>query len=246
MAQYERPSFGRTATTGTAASIDQGLRAYMNRVYGLMAGGVALSGVVAYAIANTPALAQAIYGTPLRWVVMLAPLAFIFLIGFRAHKMSESGALATFWAFAGVMGASLGMIFLVFTGAQITQAFLITAIAFMAMAGYGYVTQKSLSGWGSFLFMGVIGLILASLLNLFMQSSALQFAISALGVLIFAGLTAYDSQRLKNEYLYLADADGGAAYMGKSAIFGALSMYLNFINMFQSVLSLMGIMGGDE
>ena len=245
MAQFDRPVFGRPATTSAAASIDQGLRAYMNRVYGFMAGGVALSGAVAFLIANTPALAQAIYGTPLRWVVMLAPLAFIFLFSARAERMTEAGAKTFFWVFAAVMGASMGVIFLVFTGAQIAQAFFITAIGFMAMALYGYTTQKALSGWGSFLFMGVIGLILASIVNLFLQSSALQFAVSALGVLIFAGLTAYDSQRLKNEYLYLAEVN---AYeqMGKSSIFGAFSMYLNFINMFQSVLSLIGMGGGDD
>lgn len=245
MAQIERPnSFGRTATTGTAASIDQGLRAYLNRVYGLMAGGVALSGLVAYVLSSTPAAAQLLYGSPLRWVLMFAPLIFIFIFGMRAEKMSDSGAQLGFWAFSALMGASLGVIFLVFPIANIAQAFFLAAIGFMAMALYGYVTQKALSGWGSFLMMGVIGLILASILNIFIQSSALQFAVSALGVLIFAGLTAYDSQRIKNEYLYLAQS-GGEAYMSKSATFGALSMYLNFINMFQFILSLIG-MGGDE
>jgi hypothetical protein len=239
------------ATTRTQVEVDQGLRAFMLGVYNNMILGLAISGLVAFGtnmlavtqtsagrIALTP-LGQALYMSPLKWVVMLAPLAFIFFFSFRMDKMSAAAARTTFLAFAAVMGLSLSTILVVFKLGSIVQVFFITAAAFGALSLYGYTTQRSLSGMGSFLMMGLIGLILASLVNIFLASSALQFAISAIGVLIFAGLTAYDTQKLKEMYLYeLGTPDGETA--AKASIFGALTLYLDFINMFQFLLSLMG------
>jgi FtsH-binding integral membrane protein len=168
---------------------------------------------------------------------MLAPLAFVMFLSFRVYKMSPAAAQIAFWAFAAVMGVSLSSIFLVFTGASIAQVFFVTAAAFASLSVYGYTTQKDLSGWGSFLIMGVVGIILAALVNIFLQSSGLMFAINVLGVLIFAGLTAYDTQQIKDGYYQVR---GDSAMMAKSAIMGALSLYLDFINMFTSLLQLMG------
>ncbi|MBL8565997.1 MAG: Bax inhibitor-1/YccA family protein [Hyphomicrobiaceae bacterium] len=256
MAQMDRRYQVAGTATREVGRVDEGLRSYMLGVYNYMAAGVALTGAVAYGLfhmltTTDRALAaaqlkngimlteagKALYTSPLMWVVALAPLAFIFLIGFRAHKMSLSGAQMTFWAFAAVMGASLSSIFLRYTGASITQMFFVTAAAFSALSLWGYTTRKDLTGWGSFLFMGVVGIIIAGLVNIFLQSSALQFAISSIGVLVFAGLTAYDTQRIKDEY-YLVAGDAVAA--GKAAIFGALSLYLDFVNMFVSLLQLFG------
>jgi FtsH-binding integral membrane protein len=213
----------------------------MLRVYNYMSAGVLLTGVVAYftaqAATSNPAVAHALYASPLKWVVMFAPLAFVFYLSFRVYKMSPAAAQIAFWLFAGVMGISLSSIFLVFTGASIAQVFFVTAAAFAALSVYGYTTKKDLTGWGSFLIMGVVGIILAAILNLFLQSNALGFAISSLGVLIFAGLTAYDTQQIKDGYYAIRD---DSALMAKSAIMGALSLYLDFINMFTSLLSLMG------
>jgi hypothetical protein len=178
-----------------------------------------------------------VYTTPLMWVVALAPLAFIFLFTFRMDRMSASSARTTFLAFAAVMGASLSTLLLRYTGASVVQTFFVTAAAFGSLSLYGYTTQRSLSGFGSFLMMGVIGLVIASLVNIFLASSALQFAISALGVLIFAGLTAYDTQKLKEMYLYGNYDDEAAA---KVSVYGALTLYLDFINMFQFLLAFMG------
>jgi FtsH-binding integral membrane protein len=180
---------------------------------------------------------QMIYASPLKWVIMLAPLGFVILLSVRVHKMSVGSAQLAFWLFAAVMGVSLSSIFLVFTGESITQVFFITAAAFAGLSVYGYTTKQDLSGWGSFLIMGVIGIVIASLVNLFLQSGALQFAISVIGVLAFAGLTAYDTQRIKDTYYTLA---GDAAMAAKTAIMGALSLYLDFINMFVSLLQLFG------
>ncbi|MGZ8408847.1 MAG: Bax inhibitor-1/YccA family protein [Hyphomicrobium sp.] len=235
--RYARP--GTVARRG--AAVDAGLRAYMLRVYNYMSAGVALTGVVAYFTAQTamsnPAVAQALYQSPLKWVIMLAPLAFVMFLSFRVYKMSPAAAQIAFWAFAAVMGVSLSAIFLVFTGASIAQVFFVTAAAFASLSVYGYTTQKDLSGWGSFLIMGVVGIILAALVNIFLQSSGLMFAINVLGVLIFAGLTAYDTQQIKDGYYQVR---GDSAMMAKSAIMGALSLYLDFINMFTSLLQLMG------
>ena len=246
---------GTQAGTQAGAATDAGLRSYMLSVYNYMTGGVAFTGLTAYALFNastttdqsvavgkmgkhllTP-LGKMIYTTPLMWVVMLAPLAFVLLLSFRVYKMSLPATQIAFWAFAAVMGASLSTIFLRFTGASITQVFFITSAAFAALSLYGYTTKKDISGWGSFLIMGVVGLILASIVNIFMQSSAMQFAISVIGLLVFAGLTAYDTQQIKDHYYEVAH---DTAVMGKAAIMGALNLYLDFINMFQSLLSLIG------
>jgi FtsH-binding integral membrane protein len=234
MAELQRNYLGRAATTDVA--IDAGLRQHMLRVYNYMGSGLALTGIVAYAVANTPALVQAIFGTPLQWVVMLAPLAFVLVLSFGINRLSFFAAQAVFWAFAVAMGASLASIFLVFTGASIARVFFITAGTFAAMSLYGYTTKADLSKFGSFLLMGLIGIIIASLVNLFLQSSALQFAISVIGVLVFVGLTAYDTQRIKEAYL---ESDDGET-MSKKALMGALSLYLDFINLFMMLMQLFG------
>jgi len=238
----------RYAQSGTAAragaAVDEGLRAYMLGVYNYMAAGVALTGIVAYvtyamAVSNgalTP-FGQMLYTSPLRWVIMLAPLGFVLFMSFRVQKMSVGAAQISFWLFAALMGLSLSSIFLVFTGQSITQIFFITAAAFGGLSLWGYTTKKDLSGWGSFLVMGVVGIIIAALVNLFLQSGALQFAISVIGVLVFAGLTAYDTQRIKDGYLMVRH---DTAMVAKSAIMGALSLYLDFINMFLFLLQLFG------
>lgn len=231
--------------TGTAsqASVeyDAGLRAYMMRVYNYMSLGLAVTGIVAMATAylaqTNQAVATMLYGSPLKWVIMFAPLAFIFLLAGKMQTMSVSAAQMTFWAFAAVMGVSMSAIFLVFTGASIAQTFFVTAAAFGGLSLFGYTTKRNLSGWGSFLVMGVIGLIIAMIVNIFLASSALGFAISAIGVLVFAGLTAYDTQKIKGMYDYVANDE---TMMGRTAIMGALSLYLDFINMFQFLLSFMG------
>ncbi|MCL4145856.1 UNVERIFIED_CONTAM: hypothetical protein GTU68_062221, partial [Idotea baltica] len=182
--------------------MDAGLRAHMSKVYGYLGGGLALAAVVAYVVGSNEAMVQAIWGSGLRWAVIFAPLAFIMLISFGINKMSLAMTQAAYWTFTALMGLSLSAIVVRFADDPtiIAKAFLITSISFMAMSLYGYTTNKSLSGWGSFLFMGVIGIILAMIVNMFLGSSALGFAISVIGVLIFAGLTAYDTQQMKNEY----------------------------------------------
>ncbi len=243
MAQLEnRGTYPGTAQrTGVGVGVDEGLRSYMLGVYNYMTLGVALTGAVAYLtyqLASTnPAVAQLLYGSPLRYVIMLAPLAFVFYLSFRVQQMSVGAAQIAFWLFAAVMGLSLSSIFLVFTGQSITQVFFVTAAAFAGLSLWGYTTKKDISGWGSFLIMGVIGIIIAALVNIFLQSSAMQFAISAIGVLVFAGLTAYDTQSIKETYFVVR---GNAELAAKSAIMGALSLYLDFINMFTSMLSLFG------
>ena len=246
-----------TTVTRTQAEVDQGLRSFMLGVYNNMVLGLAISALVALgvnklAVASGPTGAAAriggvyltefgrtLYATPLMWVVALAPLAFIFFFSFRMDRMSAATARGTFFAFAAVMGASLSTLLIRYTGASVVQVFFITAAAFGSLSLWGYTTQRSLSGMGSFLLMGLIGLIIASLVNIFLASSALQFAISVIGVLIFAGLTAYDTQKLKEMYLYeLGTPDGEVA--AKASIFGALTLYLDFINMFQFLLSLFG------
>ena len=227
----------------TDADIDQGLRSYMQKVYNLMALGVALTGLVAYAFSEmagtrealTP-FGQAIYMSPLRWVILFAPLALVFFLSFRIEKMSAFSAQLTFWIFAGLMGASLSSIFLAYTTASITQTFAVTAASFAALSLYGYTTKRDLSGMGSFLMMGLFGLIIASLVNLFLQSSALDFAVSVIGVLVFAGLTAWDTQKIKEMYLESA----GFEAINKMAIMGALNLYMDFINLFLFLLRFMG------
>jgi len=217
------------------AVYDEGLRSYMLSIYNYMASAVLLTGIVAM-VAASSGLTLALAGSPLMWVVALAPLGFVMAMSFGLHKMSQSTLNIQFWSYATVMGLSLSTIFLVFTGESIAVTFFATAGAFAGLSLYGYTTKKDLSGFGSFLIMGVIGLIIASLVNLFLQSSAMSFVISAIGVLVFAGLTAYDTQRLKNDYARLR----GTEFMGKAVIMGALSLYLDFINMFMFLLQFLG------
>lgn len=240
MSEQNRFAFG-TGVARPQAEIDQGLRAFMLGVYNNMVLGLGVTGLVALATymaaSSSEALFNALYLSPLRWVVMLAPLAFIFFFSFKIETMSAAKARSMFLAFSAVMGLSLSTIFFVFTGESIVQVFFVTAAAFGGLSLYGYTTKRSLSGMGSFLIMGLIGLLIAMVVNIFLASSAMAFAISILGVLIFAGLTAWDTQRLKEMYLY-GNFDGEAA--GRVSVMGALSLYLNFINMFQFLLALMG------
>ncbi len=233
---FEQQSFNRTRGISSAAEFDAGLKRHMLRVYNYMASGVLLTGIVAMLVASTPALYQPIFGTPLKWVVMLAPLAFVFLFSFRIDKMSAATAQTMFWVFSGLMGLSLASVFLVFTGASIAQTFFVAAIMFLSMSLYGYTTGRDLSKAGSFLVMGLIGVVLASLVNLFFQSSALQMVVSVVGVIVFTGLTAWDTQNIKAQY---AEHPGHEAN-SKLAVFGALSLYLNFVNLFQLLLNFMG------
>ena len=216
-------------------AVDQGLRRYMLSIYNYMASGVLLSGIVALLMANSGMTAQ-MADSPVKWLVILAPLAIVLAMSFGANRMSTGTLQLLFWGFAVLMGMSLSTVFLVYTGASIAATFFATAGAFAGLSLVGYTTKKDLSGMGSFLIMGVFGLIIASLLNLFLQSPGLQWAISFLGVLIFAGLTAYDTQRLKEQYHHLR----GSEFMGKAIVLGALTLYLHFINMFQFLLSFMG------
>jgi len=218
---------------GTA--VDQGLRRYMLSIYNYMASGVLLSGVVALLFQGVAAQLM-LSGSPLMWLIMLAPLGFVMAMSFGINRMQTSTLQALFWGFAVVMGLSLSTIFVVYTGASVAAAFFASAAAFAGLSLVGYTTKKDLSGMGSFLIMGVVGLIVASLINIFLKSPGLYWAISFLGVLIFAGLTAYDTQRLKNAYYHVA----GTEFMGKAIVMGALSLYLDFINMFQFLLSFMG------
>jgi len=229
----------RSARPQAAAQIDQGLRAHMNKVYGTMSIGLAVTGIVAYLVGTNDALLAAIFGTGLRWVVMFAPLIVVFAFGAVINRLSAAAATAVFYGFAALMGLSISFIFAVYTGFSIAQTFLVTSIAFAGLSLWGYTTKKDISGWGSFLIMGVIGLIVASIVNIFLASPAIMFAISALGVLIFAGLTAYDTQKIKNDYLAHAHAMDGE-WLAKSAIMGALSLYLDFINMFMFLLQFLG------
>lgn len=219
-----------------AAGVDAGLRTYMLKVYNYMALGLALTGAVAFVASTSSNLMQMIFGTPLQWVVMLAPLGLVFFLTSRIQRMSPQAAQISFWFYAAVMGLSLSYIFLAFTGTSITRVFFIAGGMFAGMSLYGYTTKRDLSGFGGFLVMGLIGLIIASVVNLFMQSEAIDFAISVVGVLIFTGLTAYDTQRIKSVY----SATDDSAVAEKKAIMGALTLYLDFINLFIMLLQLFG------
>jgi len=248
----------RSAAGRSAAQIDAGLRAHMNKVYGTMSVGMLITALAAWAIsglATTTDQASAaaqmangqyltnfgalIYTTPLKWVIMFAPLLMIFGFGAVMQRASAQATQLFFFLFATLIGLSLSSIFIFYTSFSIVQTFLVTAIAFAGLSLWGYTTKKDISGWGSFLIMGVIGLLVAMIVNIFLASSAIMFAISALGVLIFAGLTAYDTQHIKNQYLQHA-AHGDQDWLDKSAIHGALSLYLDFLNMFQFLLMFMG------
>ena len=217
------------------AARDAGLRSYMLSVYNYMASGVLLTGIVALAF-FTSGMAEQMLATPLRWVIMLAPLGFVFAMSFGANRMKTGTLQLLFWGFAIAMGLSMSSIFIVYTGTSIAQTFFAVSAGFLGLSLYGYTTKKDLSGFGTFLIMGVVGLLVAMVANIFIQSTALGMAISAIGVLIFAGLTAYDTQKIKSMYAYVAGTD----MMGKTAIMGALTLYLDFINMFTFLLSFMG------
>ena len=243
MAEFD--TIRTTAAGARAAQIDEGLRAHMNKVYGTMSIGMLITFAVAWAVGTSPALLS-VFRDPatlqpniLGWIVMFAPLIMVFAFGAAINKLSAAGAQLFFFVFAAVMGLSLSWIFVAFTGFSIAQVFLVTSIAFAGLSLYGYTTKKDISGWGTFLIMGVIGLIVASIVNIFLGSPAIMFAISVLGVLIFAGLTAYDTQNIKNTYLAHAHS-GDSEWLGKAAIMGALSLYLDFINMFMFLLQLLG------
>jgi uncharacterized protein len=247
--------YGRPLTRAEAAVVDEGLRAYMLRIYNYMVLGLAITGFAALGIymlsvTTDPALAvakvrnimltnvgYALFVSPLKWAVILAPLALVFFLSFRIQNMRPATAQITFWIYAALVGVSLASIFMIYTHTSITRVFFITAATFGALSLWGYTTQRDISGWGSFLFMGLIGIIIASLVNIWLASSMLQWIVSVIGVLVFAGLTAYDTQRLKNEYVY-----GGMSgeVMERSAIMGALSLYLDFLNLFTMLLQLLG------
>jgi len=246
MAEFDRPSVA--ARPGTAAVVDQGLRSYMLRVYNYMGIGLVVTGLVAYftytqsfieqngRIVGLTGLGNALYGSPLQWVIMLAPLAFVLVLSFGINKLSVPTTQILFWVFAAVMGLSLASIFAVYTGGSIAKVFFISAGTFGAMSLYGYTTKTDLTKFGSFLIMGLIGIVIASVVNIFLHSSGLSFAISIVGVLVFVGLTAWDTQKIKENY----DAGHGTEVLAKSAIMGALSLYLDFLNLFLMLLRLFG------
>ena len=242
-------------TRAEAAVVDEGLRAYMLRIYNYMVLGLAITGAAALgvymlSVTTDPALAVAkvrsimltnvgyyLFVSPLKWAVILAPLGLVFFLSFRIQNMRPATAQLTFWIYAALVGVSLGSIFMIYTHTSITRVFFITAASFGALSLWGYTTQRDLSGWGSFLIMGVFGIIIASLVNIFLQSSMMQWIISVVGVLVFAGLTAYDTQRLKDEYVESAMVGD---VLERSAIMGALTLYLDFLNLFTMLLSLLG------
>lgn len=255
MADHYTTSIGASVRT---REIDQGLRAHMNKVYGTMSGGMLITALAAWAIAmlaTTPDQANGVaqlrngdfltqfgytlFASPLKWVIMFAPLAMVFGFGAVMRRASAAGAQLFFFVFAAVMGLSLSSVFMIYTPVSIVQTFLVTAIAFAGLSLWGYTTNKDLSGMGTFLVMGVIGLIIASIVNIFLGSGTVALVISALGVLIFAGLTAYDTQTIKSEYVAHAHY-GDQEWLDKSAIHGALALYLDFINMFQFLLMFLG------
>lgn len=245
----------RTQAGTRSAAIDQGLRAYMNRVYAIMGIGMLVTAAAAWLIAGlalSPEPTQwqigagryltdfgkTLYLSPLKWVIMFAPLAIVFAFGAAVNRLSAQAAQGIFFLFAALMGVSMSWIFAIYTPFSIVQTFLVTAIAFAALSIYGYTTKRDLSGMGTFLMMGLVGLIVASIVNIFLKSGAMHFAISSIGVLLFAALTAFDTQNIKNMYLQMANSDRD--FIAKGAIMGALNLYLDFLNMFQFLLSFMG------
>jgi hypothetical protein len=230
-----------TSVGGQGVAVDAGLRSHMLSVYNYMTSGVLLTGIVALLFARggieSPAAQLVINGGPLKWLVMLAPLGLVMWLSFGINRMSASTAKAIFWVYAVLMGLSLSTILLVYTGASVAQTFFASAAAFASLSLWGYTTKKDLSGFGTFLIMGLVGLLIAMLINLFMQSTAMDLAISAIGVLLFAGLTAYDTQKIKSMYFMV---QGSGELLAKSAVMGALTLYLDFINMFLFLLRFMG------
>lgn len=219
-----------------SATYDAGLREYMSNVYNFMAIALAISGAVAYFISQSPAIIRAIFGTPLAWLFMLAPIGFVIFIGAKINSISAATAKNYLWIYSGLMGVSLSGIFLIYTGTSIARVFFITASVFGAMSLYGYTTKKDLSGIGSFMIMGLIGLLVCSIVNLFLKSPGFDFALSMIGTLIFVGLTAYDAQRIKQMYYMSQDAETSS----KMAVMGALNLYMDFINLFIYMLRFFG------
>ena len=235
----ESQSVRKSSASISSANIDAGLRAHMNKVYALMSIGLFLTGGVAYIVGNNETLVMSLFTGMSRWVVMFAPLVVVFAMGSMINRLRASTAQLIFYAFSALMGLSISYIFMIYTSVSIAQTFLVTSIAFAGLSLYGYTTKRNISGMGSFLIMGVIGLIVASIVNIWMQSPALMYAISVIGVLIFAGLTAYDTQKIKNTYIQMAQ-NGQNEWIEKSAIMGALNLYLDFLNMFMFLLHLFG------
>ncbi|GGJ64891.1 hypothetical protein CDQ92_01995 [Sphingopyxis bauzanensis] len=231
---------GGSAVTGI--QFDAGLRKHLTGVFAYMGGGLVLSAAIAFAVANIVPLAALIFGTPLKWVAIFAPLALVMFASFRFEKLSMSALQGLFWGFAALMGVSLASALLLFTGASIVQAFLSAAVVFLAMALWGYTTRRDLSGWGSFLMIGLVGVVGASIVNLFLASGILSLIVSIIGVIVFTGLTAWDMQRLRSEYFAYSEMNAGSGQisLGKLQMMGALSLYLNFVNLFQMLLSLFG------
>ena len=252
MAEYE--TVRRSGSGVRTAEIDAGLRAHMNKVYGLMSVAMIVTGIISWLVGSdlnaaingqetrflSYGMIESMFTAPLSYVIMFAPLGMVLFFGKAVNSMSQAGAQMFFYVFAGLMGLSISSIFAMYTGYSIAQTFFVTSIAFASLSLYGYTTKKDISAWGSFLIMGVIGLIIASIVNIFLASAAMEFAISALGVLIFAGLTAYDTQKIKTQYLQVRGMPDGEAIAGKMAISGALSLYLDFINLFLFLLRFMG------
>lgn len=242
MANWPDPRATSRGFDGVAGGVDAGvtdagLRSYMLSIYNYMASGVLVTGIVSYLFAQSGFAYQVLAGPGiLKYVLMFAPLAFVMVLSFGINRLSTATAQMLYWAYAVVMGLSMASIFLVYTNTSIAQTFFATAAAFAGLSLYGYTTKRDLSGFGTFLIMGVVGILVASLINLWLQSSALGLAVSILGVLIFAGLTAYDTQKLKDQYAYVAGTD----FMGKAVVLGALNLYLDFINMFMFLLRFMG------
>lgn len=238
--------FGQVQAQGQATAVDAGLRAYMLRIYNYMASALAVTGIVALFTATSPTLLAMFYNVQggqviglngLGWLVMFAPIGLVMWLGMGLERMSVTTAQAIYWSYAVLIGLSLSTIFLAFTGESIARAFFITAGTFGAMSLYGYTTKRDLTGMGSFLIMGLIGLLIASVVNIFLQSSGLMFATSVMGVLIFVGLTAWDTQRLKVMYYHIG---GGAEMVAKASILGALNLYMDFINIFIYLLRFIG------
>lgn len=236
MSQFNnKTSFASSASR--TKTYDSALRDYMVKVYNHMAMALGISGAVAFIVSNVPALMNLFFGTPLSWVVMLAPLGFVMFFSYKLNSISAATARSYLWIYSSLMGLSLSTLLVIYTGASVTRVFFITASVFGAMSLYGYTTKKDLTGIGSFLIMGLIGLVIASLVNIFLKSSALDFALSIIGTLIFIGLTAYDTQRIKQTYYQFS---GNAEMTSKMAILGALNLYMDFINLFIMLLRFMG------
>ena len=217
-------------------AIDEGLRNYMIKVYNYMALGLGITGVVALLVSSNTQLMHTIFATNLKWLVIFAPVGLVMFLSFGINRMSFATAQLIFWAYSALMGVSMASVFWIFTGSSIARVFFITASVFGAMSLYGYTTRKDLTAFGSFLFMGLIGIVIASIVNIFLHSTMMQFIISCIGVLVFTGLTAYDTQTIRRTYYEHDDQES----MGKKALFGALQLYLDFINLFYSLIQLFG------